>query len=304
LIKVAYKFSIVDVPDGKLKVHTQSTPYLGGLAVYLGFLIASSLIMPFENQFFLFIVASTILLFVGLLDDLIVLTPAQKFFGQFLAALCYVKAGFYLKCQFFSNAWNIFISFFWFLGFINAFNLIDVMDGLAVITALFIALAYGIFALLLGNGALWLLLIAFMASVAGFLLFNKPPACIYLGDSGSLFLGGFLACVPFAISWSEYNIYGYFVPLIVSAVPLLECGTLIIVRTYNLIPFYLGSPHHFSIILQKHGWSKNAILLLSAAFTGMCTVLAVSLFLNYLSFGMVVCCGLVLLLFWYLNLIR
>lgn len=304
LIKVAYKFAIVDIPDGKLKVHTQSTPYLGGEAIYLGFLVSSSLIIPFENQFFLFIVASTILLFVGLLDDLIVLTPTQKFFGQFLAALCYIKAGFYLKCIFFSNAWNIVISFIWFLGFINAFNLIDVMDGLASTLALIIACSYAIFAFLTGNYNLLLLLIALMGSVFGFLLFNKPPARIYLGDSGALFLGGLLACIPFAISWSEINPYGYIIPLMICVVPLLECGTLILVRSYKLIPFYLGSPDHFSIFLQAKGWQKKIILIFVSAFTMVFTIMSLLFFLNYMSFAMVLSGGILMLFWWFLNLVN
>ncbi len=302
LIKVAYKFSIVDAPDGKLKVHSQCIPYLGGLAVFFGFLIASSLVLPFENRFFLFIVASIILLFVGLLDDLIVLTPGQKFFGQILAALCYIKAGFYLKGLFFNNAWNIGISFFWFLLFINAFNLIDVMDGLACVTALSIASSYLIFAFMLGDSSLLLLLVAFIGAVAGFLFFNRPPAKIYLGDSGSLFLGGLLACVPFGISWSEYNVLGYIVPVVVSAVPLLELGTLILVRTYKLVPFYVGSPDHFSIFLQQKGWTKKQVLIFVVFFTMVCTWVSLLFFWGQVTVNFLISCGIFLLFLWYLNL--
>lgn len=303
LIKVAYKFSIVDIPDGKLKVQERSTPYLGGLAIFFGFLIASSLILPFENHFFLFIIASIILLFVGLLDDLIVLTPAQKFFGQILAALCYIKAGFYLKGLFFNNAWNIATSFLWFLIFINAFNLIDVMDGLASVIAITIALSYLLFAVLLGDITLFLLLVAFIGAVGGFLFFNRPPAKIYLGDSGSLFLGGFLACVPFAISWSEYNLYGYIIPIVISAVPLLEFGTLILVRTYKLLPFYLGSPDHFSIFLQQKGWHKNKILFFVLFFSLICALISLLFFFGKLSFVFLISCGIFLLFAWFLNLV-
>lgn len=303
LIKVAYKFSIVDIPDGKLKVQERSTPYLGGLAIFFGFLIASSLVLPFENHFFLFIIASIILLFVGLLDDLIVLTPAQKFFGQILAALCYIKAGFYLKGLFFNNAWNIATSFLWFLIFINAFNLIDVMDGLASVIAITIALSYLLFAVLLGDITLFLLLVAFIGAVGGFLFFNRPPAKIYLGDSGSLFLGGFLACVPFAISWSEYNLYGYIIPIVISAVPLLEFGTLILVRTYKLLPFYLGSPDHFSIFLQQKGWHKNKILFFVLFFSLICALISLLFFFGKLSFVFLISCGIFLLFAWFLNLV-
>lgn len=260
--KVALKFGIVDCPDGRLKKHKFPTPYLGGMAIFLGFVTAVSLVLPFENQFFLFIFASMFLLFVGLLDDLIVLTPAQKFFGQAVAVLCYLKSGFYLKVSFFNNAWGIGISAFWFLLFINAFNLIDIMDGLATTVAIGMTLSYLVFALLMHNYIYSLVLLAFLGSLCAFIWFNKPQAKIYLGDSGSLFIGGFLASAPFAISWSEYNTFGYLVPLIISAIPLVEVGTLILVRTYKKIPFFLGSPDHFAIFLQGCGVSRGRILLI------------------------------------------
>jgi len=303
LIKVAVKFSIVDKPDGKLKRHEHATPYLGGLAIYFGFLVSSSLVMPFASGFGLFIISATILLFVGLLDDLIVLTPAQKFGGQFFAALCYMRVGFYLKCLFFTNICNIGLAFVWLLGLINAFNLIDVMDGLATTVALAVSCSYLMFAIFFGDVHLILLLVALIGSLVGFLWFNKPSARIYLGDAGSLFLGGLLACIPFAVSWSEYNPYGYLVPIFICVIPLLECGTLILVRTYKRIPFYRGSPDHFSIFLQQKGWSKWSILCLTFACTIFFACLAFFFFINQLSFITLVSAALLFLTWWYFNLV-
>jgi len=136
LCAVAIKINAVDVPDGKIKMHKRPTPYLGGIGVFLGFLVALGLTLPFHNNLWLLVIGSTLLLFFGLIDDLIVMKPYQKFFGQIVVALCFLKAGFYLKEQFFYNYWNIGISFFWILSIINAFNLVDVMDGLATLIAI------------------------------------------------------------------------------------------------------------------------------------------------------------------------
>jgi UDP-GlcNAc:undecaprenyl-phosphate GlcNAc-1-phosphate transferase len=232
-----------------------------------------------------------------------VLSPGQKFFGQALSVLCYIKAGFYMKGLFFSNAWNIGISAFWFMLLINAFNLVDVMDGLATTLACAIVCSYIVAAVFLGQYELVLLLAAFAGSLLGFFVFNRPPARVYLGDAGSLFLGGFLASIPFALSWSEYNIAGYLVPLIICAIPLLECGTLILVRSYKHIPFYLGSPDHFSIFLQAKGWHKNTILVYSFVLSLFCGALACGLFLNILTVIDVFSIGILSLFFWFLLLL-
>lgn len=257
---IAYKLQFLDAPDGTIKTHAQTTPYLGGLAVYLGFLGALALTYPFENQVLLFFIGATLLLFLGLLDDLVPMSAMQKFLGQIVAAFCFLKAGLHLKAHFFDNYWNIGISFMWMLTIMNAFNLVDVMDGLASTLAMGSATIFLILALLMGQADVALLLACFIGAVAGFFWYNKPTATIYLGDAGSLFIGGFLAIIPFLFSWGSHSAYGYILPIVVLAIPLLEVTFLIIIRTYKGIPFYKASPDHFCIYFMKSGWSKYQIL--------------------------------------------
>jgi len=259
-IAIAKRLQFIDEPDGKIKKHKQATPYMGGIAVYVGFLTAFCLTFPFENNMLLFFAGSTLLLFIGLIDDLVVLKPYQKFFGQILATICFLKAGFYLKAQFFSNCWNIPISAFWMLLVMNAFNLVDVMDGLATVLAICATTSFLVIAIYFDNEATALLLSSFLGPLLAFLWYNKPTAKIYLGDAGSLFIGGFLAIVPFLFNWGTYTLSGYLTPLVILAIPLLEVSTLILIRSYKGIPFYMGSPDHFSIYLQQRGWSKEGIL--------------------------------------------
>lgn len=258
---VAVRLNILDVPDGQIKKHKEPTPYLGGVAVYISFIVALALTLPFENRMFSFLTGSTLLLFVGLIDDLVPLRPSQKFAGQIIATLCFLRAGFYLKSHFFYNYWSIPLSFLWILSLINAFNLVDVMDGLATTLAGCATLSFIVMALYLQQPTVAVLLCAFFGALAAFFWYNKPNARMYLGDAGSLFIGGLLATVPFMINWGQYNWYGYLTPVIILAIPLLEIITLIIVRMYKGIPFYLPSPDHFSIYLQRNGWSKWEILL-------------------------------------------
>lgn len=261
-VAFAFRLNVLDVPDGKIKKHAKVTPYLGGAAVFIGFLMSMALVFPYENKILLFIVGSTLLLFVGLIDDLLRMKPYQKFFGQAVAAFCFLKAGFHLKELFFlSNFWNIPISFLWMMTVINAYNLVDVMDGLATTLASCAAVTFMLIALFFGQHHIALLLGALLGALLAFLWYNKPQAKIYLGDAGSLFIGGILATVPFLFDWGVHNCYGFLTPLIVLAIPLLEVSFLIIIRCYKGIPPYQGSPDHFCLYLKANGWSIPEILI-------------------------------------------
>lgn len=303
---VAHKLNILDLPDGNLKQHKKATPYLGGVAVYVGFITALALTFPFENQMFLMFIGSTLLLFVGLIDDLIALKPYQKFFGQIVAAFCFLKGGFYLKEIFlFSNQspWMIifwmFISFGWMLSVMNAYNLVDVMDGLATTLAICATTSFLVLAYAFNLPSLVLLLCAFLGALLAFLKFNYPPAAIYLGDAGSLFIGGFLGIVPFMFPWGTFQVYGFLTPIVVLLIPLLEVGTLIIIRTYRGIPFYHGSPDHFSIYLRKKGWTVQGVLRFVVAMSVLLLPLTLAFALGKISVVTMFLAGLATLFCWY-----
>lgn len=262
---LAIRFNIVDIPDGKIKNHENITPYLGGVAVYI--VSSIPLLYVMCTDFFLFnnrlnnyefvsvltlFIGSTILLFVGLVDDIKALLPGQKFIGQCIAVLFFLYGGWYIHC----SLLGVLLSALWILAIINAFNLIDVMDGLASSVAIsaFCGLA------MIGSNYLPFFFLWVAAVLFGFLRHNWPPASIYLGDAGSLFIGGLLGVLTLKISPGQHGYNTNIVPVIILAIPLLELITLIIVRTYKKIPFYKASPDHFSLYLKKNGWSKKKIL--------------------------------------------
>lgn len=273
------------MPDGAIKTHKRPTPYLGGFALYVGFLTSLAVTFSFENQYFLLLVGSTLLFFIGLIDDLTVLRPLQKFLGQMVAVFCFLKSGLYLKTHFFNSAGSVIVSAFWCLTIINAFNLVDVMDGLSTTLASLITVSLCIIALYHGHISLALLLATFLGSLLAFLCFNRPSASVYLGDAGSLFLGGFLAPIPFLFNWGTYNWYGYISPIVIFAVPLLEVVSLVIIRTYRGISFYKPSPDHFCLYLRHHGWSVKQILGYMAMLAGAQLAITFLFLLNYLSLG-------------------
>lgn len=307
MIRIAHKFFILDTPDNGLKSHKSPTPYLGGVAVYVSFMATFFLVVaPYVNNLCLFVLGTLLLLLIGLVDDLIALKPQHKLYGQLIAALCFLWGGYYLKDCFFvqnNSGLGLFlclmISLFWIIAIINAFNLIDVMDGLATSVACLVSISFFISALLLHVPYVALSLASFIGSLIGFLFYNKPPARIYLGDAGSLLIGGLLAVISFMIPWGTYNQYGYFAPIILLGIPLIEVFTLIIIRWRKNIPFYLGSPDHFCHYFIAKGWSKRKILGYVACWNVILLLLGIFFVFNYLSFLLMIVCSIALFILWY-----
>lgn len=276
LIKLAVYHGIVDIPDNNLKKHGYPISYLGGVGMYLGFLCAFLLVLPFDNRAYLIVLGTTLLLFLGLLDDLMPLRPVQKFFGQAIVALYYLKMGFHLKEQFLYTTPNIIISFLWLVTVMNAFNLLDVADGVAATCAFVASAGFFVCALLLRATNTALLLSCLLGAIGGFIYYNKPKAVIYMGDAGSLWLGGMFATIPFLLHWSKYNFWGMLCVPAFIAIPLCEVLLLVGLRIYKNIPIYKGSPDHHALILGKKGWSLHKILLLDCVVSSI--LISISLF--------------------------
>lgn len=302
MIVAAKKWRILDVPDFNLKKHEQPTPYLGGIAVYFAFISMLALTFPFEGRLLWFILGTTLLLFAGLIDDLKVLVPWQKLFAQVIAVLCFLKGGFALKTRFFSDFINIAASGFWMLSVINAFNLVDVMDGLSSLLAIISGLAFFVIAILVQAYSLSLLLITLLGALIAFLFYNRPPARIYLGDAGALFVGGFIAAIPLLIHWTEIlsgtgaipffakgNLFleiivSALIPIVIVGIPLLEVVSLIVIRKASGLPFYFGSPHHFSLYLKSKGWGIFKILFFSGSMAIFLSSVSILFMFGFLSF--------------------
>jgi UDP-GlcNAc:undecaprenyl-phosphate GlcNAc-1-phosphate transferase len=205
-----------------------------------------------------------LLVLIGFFDDIFQLKALSKLLLQGVASCVFLithmhvitssqHIGFIALC--------FALSLFWSLLMINACNLIDVMDGLLVVSALNMSFGYIFLAFFSCQPIMLWFLLALIGSSFAFLCRNLPPASMYLGDSGSLFLGGVFAWLPFFIDWASLGSSLCFVPIFMAAIPLLEVGMLVIIRKYKGIPFYQGSPHHFSHYLLKKGYSKQTILL-------------------------------------------
>lgn len=298
--QAAFRFGVLDVPDGGLKKHGNPVPYMGGIAIYLAFLGTIGLLYPLEERGMWLLVGATLLMFVGFIDDLKRISPSRKLLGQLLGVICFLHGGLMIKQTFFASIANILLSGFWMLSLINAINLIDIMDGLATSVAIVAAVTFCIIAVMTGQYGVSLLLLAFIGSLIGFFWYNKPAAKIYMGDAGSLFIGGFLAAVPLLIKWGAMRPEAYYAAIIIPAIPLIEVACLVVIRTWKGIPFYRGSPHHFAIYLQNKGWSRWGVLKFSVimgVFLGVVALAYLSLVINLL--GMIIA-GMIFCVAWYL----
>lgn len=298
---IAYKFEIIDTPDGRLKRQERPVAYLGGLGVLCG-LFSSFLIFCGDCQIpLLFFLCICLLALLGVFDDVLRLHAFAKFLLQGVISYIFIKS-YAEKITFYGYSIPDGISdlllFFWSMLVINACNLIDVMDGLLATTTLAISCSYIALIFLCCQQQILplLLLVTLLGALLAFLCYNWPPATMYFGDSGSLFLGGFFAWMPFLINWPNQTGFILFIPALLLAIPLLEVTALIIIRHYKSIPFYQGSPHHFSHYLLQKGWRKSTILIFTGLFTLTWAGLAYLFF--FMPFYLVVSCSLIIISFW------
>jgi UDP-GlcNAc:undecaprenyl-phosphate GlcNAc-1-phosphate transferase len=256
-IRVANTFKIHDTPDGRLKKHEAPTPYLGGLAVAAAFVITFSLLSTSESIDYRalgIITGGFMMLLLGLYDDLINLSPSVKFLGQLLATVALYKSGVRIEIAALDNWTNMALTLLWVTGITNAFNLIDVMDGLTAGVACLASLFLFVISATLGNDEVVPFMAIVMAgSLAGFLRFNIAPARIFLGDTGSLFIGFMLGALTMLVSYSAHNQLAVVTPVVLLAVPIFDTVFVAVQRFRKGIPFFRGSPDHFALRVAHSG---------------------------------------------------
>lgn len=303
LIKLAHTFKIVDSPDGKLKIHHSVTPYLGGLGIWVGWLISVILNVGFDSRVFVFLVSISLLMLLGLIDDIFSIKPLSKLMCQLACLTLLIVFNFFPPSFLFGYFTSLFLSIFWILSIINSFNLIDVMDGLTSTVAILASLTFFLVAVMCGNYNLSLVIAAFMGAVLGFFKYNFPPAKIYLGDSGSLMIGGFFALIPFLIKWDN-GVIVLIQSTVILFIPVAEILSLVAIRSYKGIPFYNGSPHHFSHYLKRKDLSVKQILLYVFIYATIASFLVLVHFLHAIGLLSFLSCVAVLVFIWCLKLYR
>ena len=277
----ALRFGIVDRPDGRLKKQAQPVPYLGGLAIYLSFLLALTVTLRFDSTEVLgMLLAGAIVLILGLIDDLGVLTPGIKLAGQVVAVLTLMNASVYIKLGFLPPWLAVLLSFLWLLAIVNAFNLIDIMDGLATGVAAVASFVLFLIAAVNGRPTYAILLAALCGALCGFLRFNFEPARIYMGDTGSMFVGLMLGALSMNNSYTRQNLVASLAPVIILGVPLFDMLFVMYVRHRRGLPVFLGSPDHFALRLRKWRLTTRQTVLGSWGATALLGGMAIVMMLS------------------------
>src|SRR3972149_8900988 len=272
--KAALDYGIVDKPDGKLKTHKEPTPYLGGLSIYLAFLLSLSFTFDFKKEVLGIILAGTIILLLGLIDDFGVLTPLNKFIGQLIATFILIKAGVMITVVILPQWLAIALTFLWIVGITNGFNIIDVMDGLSTGIAFWVSIFFFIIAALNGKTMIATMTMALAGSLLGFLRYNFEPAKIYLGDAGSMFIGIILGSLAMTGSYSFVNNVGFIAPLLILGVPIFDTFLVMYIRLLRGQSIFKGSSDHFALRLRKWALSKKTTVITSYGVTIFLGVMA------------------------------
>ncbi len=283
----ALKFGLVDHPDHNRKVHKKPIPRLGGVAIICSYAISLLVIPVFAGSGLLglthhaktyWLLAGLAVVFgTGLIDDLTTLTPLQKLAGQFAAAVLVWSGGVqvHMLQDVHLNGWlSLPITVSWLLLCMNAFNLIDGLDGLAAGSSLVSTIAMLAAAMLDKNTFLILMITPLVGALLGFLRFNFNPATIFLGDSGSLSIGFLLGC--FGVMWGEktHTLLSLLAPAMAMSLPLLETGLSIVRRYLRRRPIFSPDREHIHHRLLDRGKTPRQAALLLYAAAGLTAILA------------------------------
>jgi len=237
--KICLRFRFLDLPE-KRKIHTQAIPRLGGIAVIASFILTLLCVIIidtyfrniFSSKIIGFLIGVLLLIFLGLWDDIWGIKPIIKLSVQFIIALVLFYSGF--RIGVFTNPFSggeiqlpfwvsLFFTVFWILGMINAINLIDGLDGLATGVVFIAGLSLLFVGLYLKTLVTVILLSILCGSSLGFLFYNFPPAKIFLGDTGSMFLGLVLAIIGLAgMQYKVVTAVTLLIPICALAIPIYD----------------------------------------------------------------------------------
>lgn len=266
--QLAVKIGAVDKPD-KRKVHTQVMPRLGGLAIYLATMLAIVCSMPITRDLLGILLGGTWIVIVGVLDDKYSLPARVKLAGQVIAAV--ILVAFDVKIEWLNNPFggyfyleylSIPFTVFWVISFINVVNLIDGLDGLAAgvsgiasITVILVAVHQGYFPVATLTAAL-------AGGIIGFIHYNFNPATIFMGDTGSMFIGYMLAAISIFGAVKSAATIALIVPAIALGLPIMDTAFAILRRYSNGRPIFQPDKGHLHHRLLAMGLSQRQAVLL------------------------------------------
>jgi UDP-GlcNAc:undecaprenyl-phosphate GlcNAc-1-phosphate transferase len=286
--RVALRYGVVDSPNEAHKSHKEPVPYLGGVAIVLGVLLItliSSLVSHYSASTIWLAVSvllpALLLAVVGLIDDIRKLSPWPRFIVQTsvasVSALLLVATN-TLGSPTGSTLIDVFVTILWIVGLANAINFFDNVDGGASGA---VAISSGFLALLAIEGGQVLiaaLSIVLCGATLGFLVWNKPPARIYMGDAGALFLGVLIASLSLRLDPNPINrISSFAVPVFLLAIPILDASVAVTKRLKRGVSPFQGGRDHLSHRLMGRGIEKRKTVFILWILSTLFALLAVGI---------------------------
>ncbi|UFT98895.1 undecaprenyl/decaprenyl-phosphate alpha-N-acetylglucosaminyl 1-phosphate transferase [Radiobacillus kanasensis] len=279
--KLAMKIGAIDHPNYR-KVHTKATPRLGGLAIFLGVVIGLLYIRPEHPQLLEIVLGAFIIVITGLLDDKYQLKPILKLSGQIAATIIVISSGLIIDRITIPllgvielHGWSIIVTFFWIIGITNAINLIDGLDGLAAGVSTIALMSITVMAFMDYRMTVIYFCIVLIASNLGFLFHNFHPAKIYMGDTGSMFLGYSIAVISIMGLFKNITLFSFVIPIIVLAVPIFDTLFAMLRRFINGESIMMPDKKHFHHNLLAAGFSHRATVLIIYGFSAVFGISAI-----------------------------
>ena len=235
----AYKIGAVDVPKDSRRMHKTPIPRVGGLAIFLGFVVSTLIFGRIDGEMRAILLGAVIIVLLGIVDDVVALKPGAKFAGQILAAIIPIMAN--VRISLFTNpfkaddfihlGWlSVPVTILWIVGMTNAVNFIDGLDGLACGVSSIASLTVFTIALLVSEPYVAIVMAALAGACFGFLPYNLNPAQIFMGDTGAMFLGYMLATISITGLFKLAAIISFIVPFIILGLPIFDTSFAIVRR--------------------------------------------------------------------------
>ena len=288
--KLAYKVGAVDVPKDNRRMHDHPIPRMGGLAIFIGCVASILLFADVTRPLQGILLGSCLIVAVGVVDDAHPLGAGVKFILQIVAALIAVWHGVIIQTIanpfFFGDnpywnfgIWAVPITVIWIVAVTNSVNLIDGLDGLADGVSTIGAFTMLIIALLMGDLEIAVITAALVGACVGFIPYNRNPAKIFMGDTGSTFLGFMLATVSVIGLFKFYAVISFIVPFIILGFPIFDtvsAFTRRILKGQNPMKADRSHTHHKLIDMGMNQKQAVATLYLVAGVLGLCAVMIVT----------------------------
>ena len=291
--RLAFKIGAVDVPKDNRRMHKKPTPLIGGLAIVFGFMVSTiCFAFPYcdKRELLGTLLGAAIIVIMGVVDDCKALPAVPKFIVQIIAALVVVFVG-EIKIAVFTNP-NIFsenpywvlpewfsvtVTVLWIVFITNAVNFIDGLDGLAAGVSAIMSISLVFISVRSGEISIAILGIALMGSCFGFLPFNFNPAKIFMGDTGSTFLGFMLATLSIQGMFKSYAVISFAVPLLILGLPLFDASFAMIRRILSGKSPMVADRGHLHHRLIDMGFSQKQTVFILYAISGVLGITAVLL---------------------------